>query len=104
MNEFLKITAALNDESRILILAFLQIQGKLCVCDLQLSLKMNQSRLSRHLKILKEAGFLEVNRKDVWAYYGIKNDLCSFCQSALDHISKLECKLPKLQRLSCQCP
>ena len=48
IEDFLKITGAINDESRIRILAFLaqhcQKQGMLCVCDLQVSLDMVQSR------------------------------------------------------------
>ncbi|EAI4298293.1 transcriptional regulator, ArsR family [Campylobacter lari] len=104
MQEFLKITSAINDESRILILAFLQKHGKLCVCDLQSSLNMSQSRLSRHLKILKEANFLEVDRQGVWAYYGVKENLNNFCNDILKNINDLSMKLPELKRFSCECP
>lgn len=104
IEDFLKITGAINDESRIRILAFLaqhcQKQGMLCVCDLQASLDMVQSRLSRHLKILKDAGFLELQRQGVWAYYGIKKDLNSFCKDALKHIELLNLPLPELKRIS----
>ena len=64
MEVFLKSVSALNDATRVLILRFLDFHGELCVCDLQNSLDMIQSRLSRHLKILKEAGFLRVERRD----------------------------------------
>lgn len=103
MQEFLKITSAINDESRILILAFLQKYGKLCVCDLQSSLNMSQSRLSRHLKILKEANFLEVDRQGVWAYYGVKENLNNFSNDILKNINELSIKLPELKRISCEC-
>ncbi|HEC1748873.1 metalloregulator ArsR/SmtB family transcription factor [Campylobacter sp. IFREMER_LSEM_CL1846] len=103
MQEFLKITSAINDESRILILAFLQKYGKLYVCDLQSSLNMSQSRLSRHLKILKEANFLEVDRQGVWAYYGVKENLNNFCSDILKNINELSIKLPEFKRISCEC-
>lgn len=103
MQEFLKITGAINDESRILILAFLQKYGKLCVCDLQNSLNMNQSRLSRHLKILKDAGFLEVDRQGVWAYYGVRKDLNDFCKDILKNLNTLVLSLPDFKRISCEC-
>lgn len=103
MQEFLKITGAINDESRILILAFLQKYGKLCVCDLQNSLNMSQSRLSRHLKILKDAGFLEVDRQGVWAYYGIRKDLNDFCKDILKNLDTLVLFLPDFKRISCEC-
>lgn len=57
MDVFLETVSALNDETRIKLLAFLDAHGALCVCDLQESFGMLQSRLSRHLKILKEGGF-----------------------------------------------
>lgn len=75
MQKFLTIISAINDESRVLILYHLLKYQELCVCDLQKLLNMGQSRLSRHLKILKDAGFLYVKRKGTWAYYGINNEL-----------------------------
>ncbi len=69
MDGFLKCIGAVNDESRVKILKFLIIHGKSCVCELESSLEMMQSRLSRHLKILKEGGFLDVERVGSYAYY-----------------------------------
>ena len=66
MDVFLKTVSALNDETRVLLLRFFDEHGDLCVCDLQESLGMIQSRLSRHLKILKEAGFLRVDLRGTW--------------------------------------
>ena len=100
MEIFLKTVSALNDETRILILRFFDTHGPLCVCDLQTSLGMIQSRLSRHLKILKEAGFLRVDRKGTWAYYSIRTPLDRFRAEALEEIRHLEIDLPKLQKVS----
>ena len=100
MDIFLKSVAALNDETRILLLRFLDEHGPLCVCDLQESLGMIQSRLSRHLKILKEAGFVRVERKGTWAYYAIRSPLDRFRTEALEEIRHLGIELPKLQKLS----
>lgn len=100
MDIFLKSIAALNDETRILILRFLDEHGPLCVCDLQASLEMIQSRLSRHLKILKEAGFLRVDRKGTWAYYSIRFPLDRFRMEALEEIRHLGITLPPLHKLS----
>lgn len=101
IDDFLKISGAANDESRVKILAFLsrhsQKQDMFCVCDLQEALKMNQSRLSRHLKILKDAGFLELQRKGVWAYYGIKKDINVLQKHLLEHIALLNLSLPSFE-------
>lgn len=104
MEIFLKTVSALNDETRVLLLRFLDENGEVCVCDLQNSLNMIQSRLSRHLKILKDAGFLRVNRKGVWAYYSIRTPLDKFRLEALEEIRHLEISLPplKIQNESCK--
>ena len=100
MDIFLKTASALNDETRILILRFLDANGECCVCDLQNSLQMIQSRLSRHLKILKEAGFLKVGRKGTWAYYSIRRPLDKFRNEVIQEIKYLEIELPKLNKIS----
>lgn len=100
MDIFLKTTSALNDETRVMLLRFLDQYGALCVCDLQASLGMIQSRLSRHLKILKEAGFLRVDRKGTWAYYSIRMPLDRFRNEALEEIRHLGIDLPPLKRPS----
>jgi len=56
---------------------------------------MIQSRISRHLKILKEAGFLRVERKGRWAYYSIRSPLDKFRQDILKEVSYLEMELPE---------
>ncbi|AKF25036.1 ArsR family transcriptional regulator [Sulfurovum lithotrophicum] len=100
MEDFLKTVSALNDETRVLLLRFFDTYGELCVCDLQASLDMIQSRLSRHLKILKEAGFLRVDRKGTWAYYSIRSPLDRFRSEAIEEIRHLDIELPPLQKLS----
>jgi len=96
MDIFLKSVSALNDETRIKILRFLDENGALCVCDLQNSFEMIQSRLSRHLKILKDAGFLRVDRKGTWAYYSVRSPLDKFRLEALAEIRTLDLELPAL--------
>ena len=100
MEVFLKSIAALNDETRVLLLRFIDENIECCVCDLQESLDMIQSRLSRHLKILKDAGFLRVDRKGTWAYYSIRSPLDKFRSEALEEIKHLDIKLPKFKKLS----
>ena len=100
MDIFLKSVSALNDETRILLLRFLDEYGKCCVCDLQESLDMIQSRLSRHLKILKDAGFVRVDRKGTWAYYSIRSPLDKFRSEAIQEIRHLDITLPKFKKIS----
>ena len=98
MDIFLKSASAINDETRIKLLKFINMHGKSCVCDLETSFEMIQSRLSRHLKILKEAGFLKVEREGRWAYYSVRVPLDEFRTSCIKEIMHLDIELPKLQR------
>jgi ArsR family transcriptional regulator, arsenate/arsenite/antimonite-responsive transcriptional repressor len=59
---------ALSDATRLEIIEILR-DGEHCVCDLQDGLEAAQSRLSFHLKVLKEAGIVVDRREGRWAYY-----------------------------------
>ena len=69
MENFLHNVGSVNDETRVKILDFIALHGEVCVCDIESAFNMIQSRISRHLKILKDAGFLAVDRRGKWAYY-----------------------------------
>jgi ArsR family transcriptional regulator len=95
MDIFLKTIGAVNDDTRIKILHFIDTNGEICVNDIEQSFNMIQSRVSRHLKILMDAGFLRVERRGRWAYYSIRNPLDEFRQSLLKEISYLQMDVPK---------
>ena len=64
---------ALSDETRLAILEKLK-NGERCVCDLQDDCGAAQSRLSFHLRVLKEAGLVSDRREGRWSYYRIVPD------------------------------
>jgi ArsR family transcriptional regulator len=96
--DFLQTVGALNDETRLKILRFIDEYGAVCVCDIEISFNMIQSRISRHLKILKDAGFLKVERKGRWAYYSVRSPLDVFRQNILKEISYLEMDIPRFEQ------
>ncbi len=98
MDIFLKTIGSINDETRLRILHFIDINKEVCVCDIENAFDMIQSRISRHLKILKEGGFLKVRREGRWAYYSIRKPLDQFRQSILKEISHIDMDIPKLQK------
>jgi ArsR family transcriptional regulator len=61
---------ALSDPIRLSILRMLR-GGERCVCDLQDDLGLAQSKLSFHLRVLKDAGLVTDRREGRWAYYEI---------------------------------
>ncbi|ALA60237.1 ArsR/SmtB family transcription factor [Nitrospira moscoviensis] len=64
---------ALSDETRLALLDRLK-DGERCVCELTDAMKAGQSRLSFHLKVLKEAGLLQDRREGRWMYYSLNPD------------------------------
>ena len=61
---------ALSDETRLAIVQRLG-SGEKCVCDLQDLLDAAQSRLSYHLKLLKDAGLIADRRAGRWVHYSL---------------------------------
>ena len=64
---------ALADETRLDILDRLK-EGERCVCELTDALQTGQSRLSFHLKVLKDAGLIHDRPEGRWIYYLIDSD------------------------------
>lgn len=64
---------ALSDPTRLSILERLRL-GERCVCNLTDALDAGQSRLSFHLKVLKEAGLVADRRDGRWMYYTLNQE------------------------------
>lgn len=64
---------ALSDETRLQIVEMLS-HGERCVCELQDVLDAAQSRLSFHLKVLKDSGLVTDRREGRWMYYALDRD------------------------------
>ncbi len=66
--EFLLVMKALSDPNRVRMLKLLQ-QRELCVCELQEALGLAQSMVSKHMKLLDEAGLVVASRQGLWVNY-----------------------------------
>jgi ArsR family transcriptional regulator len=73
---------ALSDATRLAILARLR-NGPRCVCDLQDLLGAAQSRLSFHLKTLKDAGLVADHKEGRWTYYAISPEALAAAEAQL---------------------
>ena len=61
---------ALGDRHRLTILATLAAaDDEVCVCDFTSGIALNQSTVSHHLKILRDAGLVSADRRGTWVYY-----------------------------------
>jgi ArsR family transcriptional regulator len=70
MKDVVKIFKALSDPTRLRIMLLLR-RRELCVCELMYVLGMEQSRVSRHMRVLREAGIAEDVREGRWIIYRV---------------------------------
>jgi ArsR family transcriptional regulator, arsenate/arsenite/antimonite-responsive transcriptional repressor len=84
---------ALSDETRLEIVQRLR-GGERCVCDLTDLLEAAQSRLSFHLKVLKDAGLVSDRREGRWIHYSLNREAFAEVQGLLGDIK------PSSRRLS----
>jgi ArsR family transcriptional regulator len=70
LSEAVRFFQALADPVRLRIVRLLLVRP-LCVCELAFILKAEQSRISHHLRILRDAGLVEDERRGRWMIYRI---------------------------------
>ncbi len=70
MRQLLKATKALSDDTRLRILNLL-LERECCVCEVMQALDISQTRASRNLKVLYDAGFLKLRKDGLWSLYSL---------------------------------
>ena len=68
MKQFTKVMKALSDPNRVKIIKLLQ-QKVMCVCEIQGALGIAQPSVSKHLKVLEEAGLVDYRKEGLWVNY-----------------------------------
>lgn len=68
MQDLLNVFKALSEETRLRIIKLLE-KGELCVCDIVAALGIVQPKVSFHLNVLKESGFLKDRKQGRWIHY-----------------------------------
>ena len=77
---------ALSDRTRLSILQRLRF-GERCVCDLTDALDAAQSRLSFHLRVLKDAGLVTDRKDGRWMYYTLNPDALAEVSEVADTLA-----------------
>jgi len=65
---FVKVMKALSDPNRIKIIKMLQ-HKTMCVCEIQEALQVAQPTVSKHLKLLEDAGLVTFQKDGIWVNY-----------------------------------
>ncbi len=104
MKPFLKVMKALSDPNRVKILKMLQ-KKRLCVCELQAALDIAQPTVSKHLKILEEAGLVDYAKDGLWVNYFLADGKNSpYAASLLGNLKHWLEDDPEIRELTAKVP
>ncbi|MFW8601470.1 ArsR/SmtB family transcription factor [Desulfobacterota bacterium M19] len=83
MKNFIRVMKALSDPGRIRILKMLE-QKEMCVCEIQAVLNLAQPTISKHLKLMEDAGLVERHKDKVWVNYSLARNVdCQYAATML---------------------
>lgn len=71
-NADVRLLQAVADPTRLAILRQLSAEGEVCACDFASCCEVAQPTVSHHLKVLREAGWIEGERRGTWIWYAIR--------------------------------
>jgi ArsR family transcriptional regulator len=72
---FARVARALGDPVRLQIVDVLHHHaGCICVCEINDLFDLSQATISHHLKVLRDAGIVDSEKRGVWAFYYVKRD------------------------------
>jgi len=72
MKDFLKVTKAISDKNRVKIIKMLQ-HKTMCVCEMREALQLAQPTVSKHLKLLEDAGLVVSYKDGLWVNFSLAN-------------------------------
>ena len=88
MRALVKAFKTLSDETRVRILKLL-LERECCVCEVMQALDISQSRASRNLGILQDAGFIKARRDGLWVVYSIdEKGMASYAETLVELLRK----------------
>jgi ArsR family transcriptional regulator len=108
MKDFIKVMKALSDPNRVKIIKMLQ-HKTMCVCEMREALQIAQPSVSKHLKVLEDAGLVSSKKDGQWVDYYLSDGSNSPYVASLlgnlrhwleneDDIEKLRNRLPFIRR------
>ncbi|MDX5422474.1 MAG: metalloregulator ArsR/SmtB family transcription factor [Hymenobacteraceae bacterium] len=83
-----QVLKALADESRIRILNLILRNKEMCTSDLEQVLDFTQTKTSRHLAYLRNAGLVSSRKQDQWVYYSVKDEAADFVGQIFNYMER----------------
>lgn len=83
-----QIFLACSDTARLRLLTLILTNGEMCITDLERILEFTQTKTSRHLIYLKNAGILTFRKHNQWVFYSIKDEVFDFVEKLLQYVKR----------------
>ncbi|MFZ5759628.1 MAG: ArsR/SmtB family transcription factor [Thermodesulfobacteriota bacterium] len=86
MKDFIRVMKALSDPNRVKILKMLE-EKELCVCEITAVLELAQPTVSKHLKLLEDAGLVASSKDGSWVIYRLETTADNrYAVAMLEHL------------------
>jgi len=95
----LRLLQAIADPMRLRILRQLAQVGPVCACDIAAGYDVSQPTISHHLKVLREAGWVNGERRGTWIWYSLRPDAVVRFKQIADELEPFGGATPRLPRL-----
>ena len=83
LDEGARLFKALSDETRLAIVRQLAEQGEVCACNFAVCGDLAQPTVSHHLKVLRDAGLVNAERRGLWVYFSLNRERLELLRSWL---------------------
>ena len=93
MEDYIQVLKSLSVKTRIRILALLHHAKKACVSEIVETLGESQYNISRHLKVLKDAGMVVGSKKGRWIYYQLNDNQVQFKKVLLEAVKEVSSEI-----------
>jgi ArsR family transcriptional regulator, arsenate/arsenite/antimonite-responsive transcriptional repressor len=87
MREIIKAFKVLSDETRLRVFNLI-LERECCVCEIMQALEISQSKASRALTTLYDAGFIKLRKEGLWSLYSFNTDEMAEYQAGLVEVIK----------------
>jgi ArsR family transcriptional regulator, arsenate/arsenite/antimonite-responsive transcriptional repressor len=99
MKDFIRVMKALSDPNRVKVVKMLQ-HKEMCVCEIQFALGVAQPTVSKHLKVLEDAGLVQSKKDGLWVNYTLSDGGSPYAATLLGNLKHWLGDEPEIQRLS----
>ena len=104
MKQFIRVMKALSDPNRVRVIKILE-RKPLCVCEIRDLVGLAQSTVSKHMKILEEAGLVDYHKEGAWIIYRLtKGEESDYAGVMLKNLKGWLTDDPELQAMTTRLP